>query len=213
MKANNLVGGVFNRLTVVSDGGRDRRQNIMWNCVCICGGTALAFAYDLRSGKVKSCGCLNREGRNRTHGMAGPGKKRNRTYSIWAAMLQRCKNPNDPAWQHYGGRGITVCSSWYAFETFFADMGEKPEGLSLDRVDNSLGYCKENCRWATATEQGRNKRSNRWITVGNKTQIMADWCREVGTTNAEIINLVKKGMTYAEAIERISRKKRCEAAA
>lgn len=94
---------------------------------------------------------------NYRHGAALGGRPTS-TYRIWAEMVQRCTNPRHKAWDRYGGRGITVCDAWLTFPGFLADMGERPAGLSLDRVDNDSGYRPDNCRWATASEQMKNRR-------------------------------------------------------
>lgn len=174
MRANDLTGQVFGRLTVVGVAGKNKKQNLLWRCSCICGGEAVATAYDLRAGKVKSCKCLTKEGSRVTHGMGRGGKKRSKEYAIWAAMLQRCRNPNDKNYKNYGARGIAVCPEWYQFENFYADMGAKPTKHSLDRIDNDKGYCRTNCEWRSSEAQSRNRRTNVWVSVNGKQMILAD---------------------------------------
>lgn len=107
-------------------------------------------------------------------------KKRIPEYYVWSEMRARCRCKTHKRYSDYGGRGIAVCDEWIKFQTFLKDMGERPKGTSLDRIDNNSGYCKENCRWATKKEQSRNTRQNRWITIGNKRKIMSDWAEECG---------------------------------
>lgn len=204
MKPNNLLGQRFCRLIVVADGGRCNKRNILWLCRCDCGGETTAYAYDLRSGRVKSCGCYNREGSKRvTHGQAGRLNGRSPTYNIWAEMVQRCTNPKSRSWPHYGGRGVTLCDRWRKFENFWEDMGDRPQGKSLDRIDNNGGYSPGNCRWADTHTQTRNKRNNVFVTVRGVTHCLADWCRHLGVSKQAIYYWVKKGLTYEAAIERV----------
>lgn len=154
-----ISGKTFGRLTVVSYVGvRDRKAQ--WACICTCGGSIVAYGSYLITGRRTSCGCLQREATskaNKTHGMRNSSE-----YSTWAAMRGRCLNPNDPAWHNYGGRGITICDEWAAsFDAFFRDMGRRPHGLTIDRIDNDSGYRKDNCRWADASTQARNRRPRR----------------------------------------------------
>ncbi len=112
----------------------------------------------------------------RTHGMT-----KTRTHKSWESMKQRCLNPNAPDFHNYGGRGVYVCSRWKdSFENFLADMGERPQGTSLDRIDNSKGYEPNNCRWATATEQQENRRTNPIITYQGRAIAIAALAREIG---------------------------------
>jgi len=128
--------------------------------LCSCGKEIVAFEGNVRRNHTRSCGCLNREikrnGKPLTHGHWIKGKP-SKTYVSWQAMIARCTNENHPAFQHYAGKGITICDAWlYSFIAFLADMGERPEGKTLDRMNNSKGYFKENCRWATPKEQSLN---------------------------------------------------------
>ena len=102
------------------------------------------------------------------------------TYRIWIAMRSRCTNPNNAGFHKYGGRGIKVCARWQSFENFFADMGERPEGMTLEREDNDGNYEPTNCRWATPAEQSRNTRRNRMLTYAGETLCMADWAERRG---------------------------------
>lgn len=170
-----------------------------WFCECECGGRIVVSSHSLtkaltRNGGTRSCGCLM--GKKIKHGKVG-----SRIYSIWNSMRQRCTNPKNPNYASYGGRGIKVCKEWLdSFPAFFADMGSAPKGQTLDRRDNSLGYCKENCRWATKTEQGNNRRNNRVIEFSGKTQSLADWARETGLSVYCLRSRINSGWTIERAL-------------
>lgn len=130
------------------------------------------------------------------HGMTGTS-----TYSVWATMKARCSNCNNANYHNYGGRGITVSDSWQKFENFYADMGERPEGMSLDRIDNDKGYSADNCRWASVKQQMRNTRINNWITFNGKTQILKDWADELGLSEQVIHRRLNKcGWSVEDAL-------------
>lgn len=134
--------------------GRPRRGSFI-EVRCDCGTVKVVRCNDLRSGRTKTCG----EGihvRNRRHGLHNT-----RTYSCWTNMVQRCNNPKYPKYDLWGGRGITITERWRSFKNFFADMGECPERRSLDRINNDGDYEPGNCRWATYSEQARNRRRRR----------------------------------------------------
>jgi len=127
-----------------------------------------------------------------SHGHSRRGK-RSITYRAWAYMWQRCTNPKDQDFNRYGGRGIKVCSRWCKFENFLIDMGEKPVGLTLDRINNNRGYCKQNCRWTTAKVQANNRRTNRILEFGGKKLSVSQWASEIGISYNLIRNRLAKG--------------------
>lgn len=157
----NLTGQRFGRLLVEEFAGGDGKKS-WWSARCDCGTTKLFVGAELRKGKTLSCGCYAREmaaKRATKHGMS-----RHQAYAVWSNMLDRCELPSHFAYARYGGRGITVCSRWKSFEAFWQDMGEGwREGLTLERLNNNLGYSPENCAWRDRKAQSRNKRNNTYI--------------------------------------------------
>jgi len=166
VKRINLLGQRFQRLTVQSYEG-----NSHWLCKCDCGNEKTVWGDGLRKGKTVSCGCLRKERSRLHHGHNRRGKP-TPTYSTWSAMRARCHNPKNKCFNLYGGRGIRVCERWNDFANFLTDMGQKPEGMSIDRVDNDGPYDPSNCRWATLQTQARNKRQLSIRNRNNKGQFV-----------------------------------------
>ena len=164
MKRLNLVGQNFGKLLVLSKGNTTSDRHRQWNCICDCGNKTCVTSQKLKSGHTKSCGCLKFE---RFKGIGsyfkhGHSKKSNRSgiYLSWRSMINRCSNPKHPHYHDYADRGISICDRWkHNFMSFLEDMGDRPKGLTLHRIDNNLGYYKENCKWATHKEQ--NQKENR----------------------------------------------------
>lgn len=150
-KPLDLTEQIFTRLTVIRQ-APNLGKSTRWECLCACGASVTVASNHLRSGATKSCGCFSAD-KARTHGMYGTP-----TYIAWGNMIARCTNSHHPSYPNYGGRGISVCERWAKFENFYADMGEKPVYLTLERLENNTSYFKENCKWASCAEQALNKR-------------------------------------------------------
>lgn len=173
----NLTNQVFGRLTAIRYSNHEQGTRPLWICKCSCGKEISVIPASLINGKTKSCGCLKRTAR-KTHG-AVIGGRATKTYAIWSAMRQRCENPKCKGYSNYGGRGIKVCPRWIKYENFLADMGEKPEGKSLDRFPNNDGnYEPGNCRWATSKEQMNNTRLTTKLTIEGVTKPLSEWAEE-----------------------------------
>ncbi len=171
------------------------RRVRMFQCKCDCGNISAYQMWHITSGHTTSCGCYKKIV-NIKH-----NKSHSQEYNIWSKMLNRCRNEKNDRYSSYGGRGITVCESWKKFENFYSDMGDRPsERHSIDRIDNNKGYCKENCRWATAIEQQNNMRTNVLITFNKKTKTLSQWSRFLGITCGCLRVRLKRGWTLDRAL-------------
>ena len=167
-----MVGLRFSRLLVQHKSERHSPAGALWVCLCDCGRQTTVAAGKLRSGKIVSCGCYRAENKpNYKHGQAN----KTLAYRTWKEMHQRCENPNATQYKWYGARGIKVCERWSSFDNFFADMGERQKGMSIDRIDPEKGYEPSNCRWATYKQQAETNRGlfKKGMTPWNKRTLSA----------------------------------------
>jgi len=152
---SDLSGKKFGKLIVIEVAYKKGKKTY-WRCNCECGEEVVVYSSCLISGKTKSCGCLRTK-----HGHRRKYKYTTSTYRSWRAMMSRCYDENNNRYFAYGAKGIEVCEEWKDFRNFLSDMGERPNGTSLDRIDGELDYCLENCRWATPKVQSINRKGSR----------------------------------------------------
>jgi len=201
MKAQNLLGLTFGRLTVVKFIGKINTHR-MWLCRCQCGNEIKANVGNLKSGQILSCKCLSRENFIKRVTKHGYARKKSREYSSWKNMRNRCNNKHNPRWMDYGGRGIGICERWDNFHNFREDMGPVPDGRRwmIERKDNDPGYTPENCCWALALQQSCNKRNNHFLTHDGVTQHLAAWARQLKMNHVKIIKRLNRGWSVEKAL-------------
>lgn len=196
-----ITGNKYGRLTVLSFAGYNNHKTPkpQWECQCECGEVVVIAGYHLKNGNTSSCGCLRKETakeRATYHGMKG-----SRTYQVWQGMKARTTNPNNSHYSAYGGRGIKVCQKWFdSFEAFLSDMGEAPDGMSIDRINNDGNYEPSNCRWATSKQQCRNNSRNVWIEANGVRKCLKDWADELGCTSHAIQKRINRGWSESDAV-------------
>ena len=209
-RTQDLTGRKFGRLTVIEFAGKNANGRVKWLCACECGTVKEFLAMDLRKkgpGKgTKSCGCLASETARAL--LISHGQSHTPEYEIWHGMKQRCLNPNSESYPRYGALGVKVCQAWIdSFEAFIKDMGPRPSLLySLDRFPNRDGdYCLENCRWATRSEQQRNRRDSQWITYQGETLHLTDWAVRLGIHKSTLATRLVQGWTVERAFTQLVR--------
>lgn len=171
-------------------------------CECGCGQqTGIADRSDLRRGVKRGDARRYIYGHQR-RGFVSHPMVRGRAYQSWTQMRLRCENPNSDGWKYYGARGITVCDRWRSFANFFADMGDRPSGTSLDRINNDGHYEPGNCRWATPKEQASNRRNNRLLTIGGETKTQSEWCRQFSIDWCTVRDRLSRGWSAEDALQR-----------
>jgi len=198
-KLPDMTGSRFGRLLVLERSGTIG-HNVLYSCLCDCGNVKDVRTGDLRSGRTTSCGCYTKEvttERNTTHGESKTG-----LYGLWLQMKNRCYNPRTAAYKHYGGRGISVCDKWLDFECFKEDVGERANGMTLDRIDNDGNYCPENCKWATRREQSRNRRNTTYAVVNGVKGLLMDFAKEAGVSHTTVRSRLSRGLSIEESLRK-----------
>lgn len=193
-----VLGKKFGRLEAIKAVGKGNRGYV-YLFKCDCGQTKEIFGSLVTTGRIQSCGCLRSEvvsQKNRTHNKSKLG-----AYKSWRAMKTRCNNSNADCFKNYGARGITYDESWEDFEKFYADMGDRPEGMTLERINNNLSYSKDNCVWATHFEQNRNTRQNVILEKEGKRMCLTDWAKELGVPYPTLQDRVRRGWSTAQVLQ------------
>lgn len=206
MKYKDLTGKKFGRLLVL-----ERIENktykcgastVQYLCECECGSKTIVLAYRLRRGTTKSCGCLRRDMGKESLFKHGHGGER--IYRIWVHMRERCEKPNVREYEHYGGRGITVCDEWKNnFEPFYewAITHGYEESLTIDRIDTNGNYEPSNCRWSTKKAQANNRRNNRFLTYNGQCKNVTQWAEEKGINPNTLFTQLERGWSVERALE------------
>ena len=199
-----LTGQTFGRLTVIDYVGKRTTPGggrfHYWLCSCECGNQKIIDRRNLRSGVTVSCGCYNVEvvsKANRTHGLW-----QTRIYRIWKGMIQRCYNPKNTGYKHYGGRGITICQQWRIFEQFYLDMRHPPDNHFIERVDNNGPYSPDNCKWATRQEQVENRRNTKLFEYNGEQKTSPQWAKILGINKTTLYYRLNRGETIANALRK-----------
>lgn len=186
-----LSGKRFGKLVVIKRHEKnkdDTRRGVFWECECDCGNMTTVGAASLPSGNTKSCGCLQKPlgGESNTY-----------TYQSWSGMMNRCYNKKQSSYKNYGARGISVCKEWHNYLNFLSDMGERPKGSTIERINNDLRYSKDNCKWDSRKNQCNNKSNNAIMTL---TLTMAEWSELLSINYSVLRSRRSRGMSDKEAL-------------
>jgi hypothetical protein len=197
IRYKDITGQRFGRLAVIRPTAKRESESVVWECKCDCGKFTEVVSTALQRGHTKSCGCFYQErvheGMGKTHGHNSMSGKSG-TYQSWDGIIQRCCNPNCLAYLKYGARGIKVCYRWRDFKNFLADMGDRPFGQTIDRIDSKKGYYPKNCRWATRLQQGQNTSRNVRITVNGETLVLSEWSRRLNISKSTLSYRYRHGV-------------------
>jgi hypothetical protein len=196
------TGHKYGRLTVQSFACVKHRK-AYWNCLCECGEKVTVIGTSLRNGGTKSCTCFRidetvRRSIKHLHSIAGAKTK---AYTTWSNVKSRCTNPKSSHFEHYGRRGIKMCARWIdSFENFLEDMGDRPPGMTIERINNDGDYEPGNCRWASHKEQMNNTRGNRFLTFNGITKTISQWAISIGLHPNGLAKRLERGWTLQLAL-------------
>jgi len=197
MDYTHFIAKQFNLLTVLRPTGVKDKVT----CLCACGNEKIARISHLRSGSVKSCGCLLKSKPKEVHGTHLAS--RTPEYKAWYCLVKRCNDASHFAYKLYGGRGISVCSRWLGkdgFENFLTDMGHRETGYSIDRIDNNGPYSPDNCRWASKFVQANNRRNNIFVYYLDKNLTLSDWSKINGISDNTMRERLKAGWSVKDTL-------------
>ena len=202
-----ILGSRFGRLTVIREAQQKRKpcgQIVRrWECLCECGSWCEVNQNNITSGKTKSCGCLFREtviNRNTKHGFAETGMV-HPVLKVWSWMKRRCSDPTN---KNYYARGIKVCERWLDSKNFLDDMLPSwAPGLLIERKDNNGPYSPDNCVWATMVDQANNRSNSFWVTIGDETKTVTQWCRINGVSVSAAFGRIYRGWDPVDAVSKI----------
>ena len=199
---NDLTGQRFNSLTVVkrsSDSGNGKKPVVKWECLCICGRTISVKTDSILTGHTKSCGCQKIK-----HGLS----HKERLYETWKNMRRRCSDPKNKRWEHYGGKGISICPEWNDYLIFreWALTNGYSEDLTIDRIDNNGNYCPENCRWVDAKVQANNSTRNHIIEIDGQKMTMAELADHLGMSYSAVQHRIDRDWDMERIISQPQRR-------
>lgn len=210
MRTKDITGKNYGLLSVLKKSDKRSGGSVVWECICSCGNTTFVSSGNLNTGHTTSCGCHKKLTSSKCcselftkHGHAKKVDK-SATYHSWQSMLNRCNNHKHSDYNNYGGRGIIVCKEWYDFKNFLADMGERPAGTTIDRIDGNGNYEPLNCRWATNSQQHNNKRSNHKVNYNGETLTISQLAIKCGIRREKLYYRINKvGLSVEESLIKI----------
>lgn len=208
-KITNSIGMKFGKLTIIGVSHKNGSGKNYAKCKCECGNIIDVLPNSLFNNQSKSCGCsksnnsILANNKSTSSGNYKDGRTKHLLYGTWHQMINRCENPKSKHYDRYGGRGIKVCDEWHDFWSFVKwseSVGGRPNGYTIDRIDNDGNYCPENCRWADWETQTSNKSSNRYITYNGKTQTIQQWSIDAGLNEQTLTNRINRGWSIERAL-------------